>query len=117
MHIDGKPRKTLLGVVLGFGAGLAAMSQAADARADGDPVAGQEKAIKWCARCHVVGAQNPYGGINSTPSFYIMSEKPESYRERVLSVQERRPHIAQTLELKNEDLDDILAYILTLERP
>ena len=46
-----------------------------------------------------------------------MSEKPGSYRERVLSVQERRPHRSMKFELKNEDLDDILAYILTLERP
>ncbi len=89
----------------------------ASARPEGDPAAGKQKAIKWCARCHVIGNHNPYGGITSTPSFYIMSEKPESYRERVLSVTDRRPHIAQDLDLKVEDLDDILAYILTLERP
>lgn len=96
---------------------FAAAAPGAGAQSEGDPVAGKQKAIKWCARCHVIGEHNPYGGINSTPSFYIMSEKPESYRERVLSVRDRRPHLAQDLDVKNEDLDDILAYILTLERP
>ena len=101
----------------GVGLLLAALLPAGSSLADGDPAAGKRKAIEWCARCHVIGEHNRYGGINSTPSFYIMSEKPESYRVRVLSVQERRPHRAMALDLKNEDLDDILAYILTLKRP
>lgn len=102
---------------LWLGAFLAAAALVSVARAEGDAVKGKENAIKWCARCHVIGDHNVYGGINSTPSFYIMSEKPESYRERVLTFQQRRPHLSMKFDLKDPDVENILAYILTLERP
>jgi mono/diheme cytochrome c family protein len=48
---------------------------AGEAPAAGDAEEGREVAETWCARCHVVGAARPYGGIDSTPAFFLMSEK------------------------------------------
>ena len=86
---------------------------------EGDAVAGKKKAIEICARCHVIGSHNPYGGINSTPSFWIMQEKPHVYDEKLLSVTNRRPHIGIGLdqEVTLKDLEDILSYVHTLRRP
>ena len=89
------------------------------ARAEGDAVAGKKKAIEVCSRCHVIGDHNPYGGINSTPSFWIMQEKPQVYDDKLLSVTNRRPHIGIGLdqEVTLKDLEDILSYVHTLKRP
>lgn len=82
----------------------------------GDPTVGEDLAIQWCSRCHVIGAFNKYGGINSTPSFWIMNEKPETYAPKLLTFQQRRPHAALKFDLKNRDVENILTYVRTLKR-
>jgi hypothetical protein len=44
-----------------------------------------------------------------------MARNLDFWRERVLSVTNRRPHIAQKLEVTAQDLEDVLAYIETLK--
>ena len=88
----------------------------APARAEGDTAKGEETATQWCARCHVIGEANRYGGINSTPSFYIMARKPDTYSAKLLTFQERRPHAALKFDVTEQDLEDILAYVATLEK-
>lgn len=95
---------------------LVALGWVSAATAD-DIEAGQEVATRWCARCHVVGAANPYGGIGSSPSFFIMQERLDDYRQRIWTFQERRPHKAQTFDVERADIEHLLAYIGTLERP
>jgi hypothetical protein len=57
------------------------------------------------------------GGIDSTPSFFLMSDKLENYRPRVLTFKERRPHKALDFdEVSRDDLQDLIAYIGSLER-
>jgi mono/diheme cytochrome c family protein len=51
--------------------------------AEGDRERGRTLAIDNCSQCHVIGDYNPYGGVNNSPSFYIFSERPEVYRERL----------------------------------
>jgi mono/diheme cytochrome c family protein len=46
---------------------------AAGPRAEGNPQKGREVSVTHCARCHVVGDHNPYGGIGSTPSFQLLA--------------------------------------------
>ena len=48
-----------------------------------------------------------------------MSEKPKVYDRKLLSVTSRRPHIGIGLdrEVSLQDLEDILSYVHTLERP
>ena len=97
-------------LVLG-GALAVAAAQAAGA---GDAVRGKTLAIEYCAKCHVIGDHNPYGGINSTPSFFIFARKPEVYDERVLTFDQRRPHIALKLGLELPQIEDIKAYVDTI---
>lgn len=90
----------------------------AGAAGAGDPEAGRKVAEKWCAPCHVIGAAKRFGGIDSTPTFFLMSEKLDDYRRRVQSFKQRRPHRALDFdEVTREDLENLLAYIGTLERP
>jgi hypothetical protein len=47
-----------------------------------------------------------------------MSEKLDRYRPRVPTFKERRPHKALDFEdVSRDDLEDLLAYIGSLERP
>jgi len=85
------------------------------AAAEGDPAAGKRLAVKVCARCHLVSKDDPYGGIDSTPSFFTMARKPASYDVRLRAFRERPPHPPQKLGVKDGDIDDLLAYIRSLK--
>jgi mono/diheme cytochrome c family protein len=113
-----KGRGTMISLVrypaLMLGGLLAAGAALADA---GEVERGREVAIETCWLCHVIGPDNLHGGIGSTPSFFLMGEKLDDYRERVLSLPDRLPHKGQELEVTIEDLEAVLAYIASLERP
>ena len=95
-----------------------ALVLAAGAMQAGDAQEGRRVAETWCARCHVVGTAKAYGGIDSTPTFFLMSEKLEAYRQRVQTFKQRRPHRALDFDdLSRDDLENLLAYIGSLERP
>ena len=87
------------------------------AMAEGDPERGRQVAIENCAQCHVIGDHNPYGGVNNSPSFYVFAERPEVYRERLRTFDQRRPHISRNMEVSPKEIADIQAYVDTLERP
>jgi mono/diheme cytochrome c family protein len=89
----------------------------ASAVAAADAERGRRIAEKWCARCHVIGAEKPAGGIDSSPSFFVMQEKLEAYRDRVLSFDQRRPHRALDFDVDDAARDDLISYISTLARP
>ena len=85
--------------------------------ADADRLRGRDLAIENCAQCHVIGDYNPYGGVNNSPSFYVFSERPEVYKERLRTFDQRRPHISRDMQVSPRDIADIMAYVETLERP
>lgn len=80
----------------------------------GDPVRGRELAERLCGRCHAWDPEAPWNSIGSTPSFMWMARRMDFYRERILSVTSRLPHIALRFEVTVDDLEDIAAYIETL---
>ncbi|MEM8951533.1 MAG: hypothetical protein AAGA21_05635 [Pseudomonadota bacterium] len=90
-----------------------------DALADGDAGQGREIADRLCKGCHVVGVDNRHGGIDSTPSFFLMSDKLDKYRERLWSLKSRPPHTAyeRLNDVSIDDIEHLLAYIGNLERP
>lgn len=110
--------RRLLGGILGVACGIVGVSAllSMPVRAEGDAIAGERAAVEWCARCHVIGDQNKYGGINSTPSFWIMAEKPQTYSAKLLTFQERRPHRALKFDVTQDDVENIHAYVATLKR-
>ncbi len=105
----------------------------APARADGDPEAGRKMSVEHCARCHVIGDFNPFGGIGSTPSFQLLAKRSD-WLERFQTFYERRPHpvfvrvpdVPRWTELPShvkefrvtpENIEDIIAFAKTLRRP
>ena len=100
-----------------FALALGVLALAGPARAGGDPEAGEKLAMKLCLQCHVIGAQNPYGGVNNSPSFYIFAERPQVYMERLQSFYERRPHKGRNMDATVAEIDDLMAYVRTLKRP
>ena len=100
------------------------------ARAEGDAAKGRQIAVDHCSRCHVIPDHNPYGGIDSTPSFRFMAGR-DDYLERFQTFYARRPHpvfvrvpgvppptdnpdFIATFEIKPEQIDDIIAYVEAL---
>ena len=118
-------------ILFGLVAGL--MSMAGVALAEGDVKKGRAIAITHCARCHVVGDYNPYGGIGSTPSFRSMASSPDIFMERFETFYLRNPHpvfvlvegvrtefklppYAAPFTIKLEDVADIVAFVKTLKK-
>lgn len=60
----------------------------------GDVENGLQLARQHCARCHVVGDSNKFGGIGSTPSFRLLVTAFEDWRTRFETFYARRPHPA-----------------------
>jgi mono/diheme cytochrome c family protein len=91
---------------------------ARSAGAEGDPEQGRKVALRWCARCHVIGQERRYAGIDSSPSFFLMHDKLDDYRGRLLTFRDRRPHVAQKLDaVARADIEHLIAYIAALRRP
>jgi len=98
----------------------------------GDASAGRKTAAAHCTRCHVVGDINPRGGISSTPSFQLLVRRRPDYKDRFQSFFARRPHPAflslkgvgrmrpdlppnaKPVELTEDDVANMLAYVETL---
>ena len=80
----------------------------------GDPVKGEALAIKFCARCHVISNDNPFGGIGSTPSFPLMAKNADMFRPRIRTYQERRPHAQFQWDVSAQDIKDLETYIMSL---
>jgi len=103
---------------------------AALAHAEGNVEAGRKISIQHCARCHVVGDFNRYGGIGSTPSFQLLAKR-DDWLERFQTFFERRPHpvfvrvpdvprwtdlpsnVAE-FKISRQDIDDIVAFVRTM---
>ena len=90
---------------------------AAGVRAEEPVAAGKSVAIKSCSKRHVIGDYNRLGGIGSTPSFWIMGRKPESYVPRLLTFRQRRPHRSMKFDVTDQDVDNIIAYVRQLKQP
>lgn len=70
---------------------------------------------EWCGRCHAYDPEAPWNSIGNSPSFMLMAKKLESYEPRILTVTGRRPHIALEMQLTDEQLEDVVAYVITLK--
>lgn len=99
----------------------------------GNANAGRKIAAKHCTRCHVVGDINPTGGISSTPSFQLLVRRRPDYKDRFQTFFARRPHPAflslegvgrvrpdlppnaKPVELTEQDVANMLAYVETLQ--
>ncbi len=98
----------------------------------GRRVAGRKMSLKHCARYHVIGDFNPFGGIGSTPSFQLLARR-DDWLERFQIFYERRSHpvfvcvpgvprwtklppYAKEFRVTPENIQDIIAFAKTLRR-
>ena len=110
------PRSVIRSALL-LGVAVGGLAVAPPALCEGDPDKGRQVAERWCARCHVVGHARRYAGIDSSPSFFLMHDKLDDYRERIATFQDRRPHVAQKLDdVAPADIEHLIAYIAGLSR-
>lgn len=103
------------------------------AEVEGDAVLGEEIALRRCGRCHVISRKNRFGGIGSTPSFGAIKTLPE-WEARFQAFWTLNPHPAFTqiedltepfdiqrpspiapLELTQDELEALLAYVMTIK--
>ena len=119
----------------GVAAGRLTAALSVPGMAIADVERGREVAATHCTRCHVVGDINPYGGIESTPSFigmkrladwerryaefYILPPHPALVRIEEVSAErdEERPAFVTEIVLTLDDVDAILAFVKTLPAP
>jgi hypothetical protein len=104
------------------------------ASAGGDVERGRLVAQKHCSRCHVIGEFNKYGGIGSTPSFQMLVNYMDDYRERfetfyvrnphpsLIAIEgleitvESTPHGTEPIKLPQQAVKDILVFVETLRK-
>ena len=94
---------------------------------------GEKLARLHCARCHVVADGNAFSGIGSTPSFRLLVNALDDWRERFETFHTRRPHPAvvrfegiaplsdnppttRTVDLKLDDIPALVAYAASLKK-
>ena len=83
----------------------------------GDPDAGARLAERVCAACHVVGADWPANARSAAPAFGSIALEP-SATPLSLRVFLNTPHRNMpNLILSEEEVDDIVAYIMGLRTP
>lgn len=104
----------------------------AAAAQEGDSEEGRKLATKHCARCHVVGDFNPYGGVGNTPSFQRLATNFPDYLERFQTFYDRPPHPpfvripgversrilpanAKPFKVTPENIEDIIAFVEVLK--
>ena len=99
-----------LGAAMVFAGSLVVGSAAV--RAEGDPTRGEIVAQQWCSACHVTEvADSATDGAPAWRTIAMDSTVDEGYLRSLLDV----PHgQMQHLELTDEQITDVLAYIMTL---
>lgn len=117
------------GIILSLGVVL--LLSSTQPRAGGDVEKGRKIAITHCARCHVVGDYNRFGGIDSTPSFQILARRADM-EERLRTFYERCPHpafvtvpgvpkwselppYATPFTVRRDEIDHLVAFVKTLK--
>ena len=73
---------------------IACHSLSLPAYSEGNVENGRKIAQTHCARCHVIGDYNKFGGIGSTPSFQLLVKRRPDYEARFETFFERPPHPA-----------------------
>jgi len=94
------------------------MSATTPAWAAGDTVqisAGRKLALQWCAECHLVEKGQAQAPVDGVPTFFSIADQP-STTEMGLRAFLTTPHGKMPdIMLSREQIDDIVAYILSLK--
>lgn len=115
-----------------FSSEIAMERAVAELTFDGDPIAGETLSLKHCGRCHVINQSNRMDGMGQTPSFALLRTFPD-WQNRFSTFYVLNPHpsfsqIADItlpfalnlppaivpLEITQDDLESIVAYVATI---
>ena len=81
----------------------------------GDAAAGHRLAQSWCSACHMVDQSQTTGSANGAPAFsavaHMSSTTPMALHVFLQSPHSRMPN----LQLSRDEIDDIVAYIVSLK--
>ena len=81
----------------------------------GDPAAGREFAEGLCAECHPITGRDPFPTEGGPPAFQDVADDP-AVTELALRAFLQTPHANMpNIVLPPEQLDDVIAYILSLK--
>lgn len=82
----------------------------------GDPAAGRRLAAAWCANCHRIAPGGPGPATDTAPGFEAIA-RMASTTSMSLRAFLQTPHANMPdYRLSREQLDDLVAYVLTLRR-
>jgi mono/diheme cytochrome c family protein len=95
---------------------LAALPFPVGAEEIGDVGAGRRLSENWCSSCHFVGRNAPSGVSNGAPTFVGIA-RMASTTSVSLHAFLQIPHARMPdLHLSRDEMDDLIAYILSLRR-
>jgi mono/diheme cytochrome c family protein len=96
------------------------IASASPAIAAGDPAAGEQLAKQYCARCHDISAGGAFKKYPpSFASIAVYRSEEQIYGRIVfpdMHVGSPMPEFFQNLFLKQESINDLVAYIMSLEK-
>jgi len=76
---------------------------------------GRKLALQWCAECHLVEKAQAQAPVDGVPTFFAIADHP-STTETGLRAFLSTPHGKMPdIMLSREQIDDIIAYILSLK--
>ena len=82
----------------------------------GDIDAGLQFAAQHCAGCHDIGTQNPMTTVSGVPTFATVANNAGITRTSlVVWMQTSHPEMPDLI-LEPQDLDNVVAYILSLKK-
>lgn len=106
--------------IAGLAAFLAAASAGASAGAahaqiaTGDPVSGHRIADTWCGNCHVVSRSPGSTTTDTAPTFESIARMPSTTTLSLRAFLQTPHRSMPDYQLSRTDLDDVIAYILSL---
>ncbi len=99
----------LAGVVVAIAGGAFAQGRAPD------PAIGETLAKQWCAQCHVVD-EGATPGADAGPPFAALARDPKKSESALRGFLHDPQQPMPPLDLSKQDIDDLVAYILSLAK-
>jgi len=101
--------------IAGLAAVLTAIAGAANAQiATGDAVNGHRIADTWCGNCHVVSRSPGSTTTDSAPTFESIARMPSTTTVSLRAFLTTPHRSMPNYQLSRTELDDVIAYILSL---